>query len=184
MIDWVTARCPLELLSDDARAAALALGDRIQRYDPVTGDVVWTTAAWDSIRSDSHQLAAKAGCDLWVQGSPGRIIGDGDTVFSSGAAAALDLRGCVDRMRQFLAARLGAELPPAEVWIVSRIDVTGNVQLQSLAEVRQALSILRDVEGGRYRVSQQAGDTVYWSHSSKHRSGKAYAKGPHLLHLS
>ena len=32
-------------------------------------------------------------------------------------------------------------------------------------------------------MSQQAGDTVYWSHRSKLRSGKAYAKGPHLRFL-
>jgi II/X family phage/plasmid replication protein len=65
-------------------------------------------------------------------------------------------------------------------WTVSRIDVTGNLLLDSLEDVREALRILRDVEGGRYRVSQQAGDTVYWSHRSRLRSGKAYAKGPHL----
>ena len=55
-----------------------------------------------------------------------------------------------------------------------------NLLLDSLEDVREALRILRDVEGGRYRVSQQAGDTVYWSHRSRLRSGKAYAKGPHL----
>ncbi|MDB6060354.1 MAG: putative Phage replication protein [Verrucomicrobiaceae bacterium] len=86
-------------------------------------------------------------------------------------------------MVDYLSARLGVELPPAHLWIVSRIDVTGNLELGSLAEVRQSLAILRNIEGGRYRVSQQAGDTVYWSHLSKMRSGKAYAKGPHLRHL-
>lgn len=183
LIDWVTARIPLEALSPAAREAALALGDHISRYCPKSGEVMWTTSAWDSVRSDSHQIAAKCGTDLWVQGAPGRVIGDGDTVFSSGPAATLDLVGCVDLMVRFLGARLGVALPAADQWLVSRIDVTGNVALQSLAEVRQALSILRDVEGGRYRVSQQKGDTVYWSHGSKHRSGKAYAKGPHLVHL-
>jgi hypothetical protein len=52
----------------------------------------------------------------------------------------------------------------------------------ALADVRSALSILRNCEGGRYRVSQQAGDTVYWQHKSRLKAGKAYAKGPHLRH--
>lgn len=183
LIDWITARVPLDLLTPEARAAALDLGDRVCRYCPKTGDVRYESAAWESVRSDSHQIAMKAGCDLWMQGSPGRVIGSGDTVFSAGAAAALDLVGCVERMRQFVASRLGCDLPPAEVWIVSRVDVTGNLELGSLAEVRTALSILRGTEGGRYRVSSQQGDTVYWGGKSRLRKAKAYAKGPHLLHL-
>lgn len=183
LIDWVTARVPMELLSPEARTAALELGDRVCRYCPKTGDVRFESAAWESVRSDSHQIAVKAGGDLWMQGSPGRVIGNGCTVFSSGAAAALDLHGCVDRMRAFVMARLGVDLPPASLWIVSRVDVTGNLQLDSLAEVRNALTILRGTEGGRYRVSSQAGDTVYWGGKSRLRKGKAYAKGPHLVHL-
>lgn len=182
LLDWVTARIPLDQLSAEAREAALQLGDRVCCYCPKTGDIRYESARWESVRSDSHQIAVKAGTDFWMQGSPARVIGDGDAVFGAGAAAALDIAGCVDRMRLFVANQIGAVLP-ASGWIVSRVDVTGNLQLGSLAEVRQALAILRGVEGGRYRVSQQAGDTVYWSHLSKLRSGKAYAKGPHLSYL-
>lgn len=182
LLDWVTARIPLDQLSAEARAAALQLGDRVCCYCPKTGDIRYESARWESVRSDSHQIAVRAGTDFWMQGSPARVIGDGDAVFGAGAAAALDIAGCVDRMRLFVADQIGAALP-ASGWIVSRVDVTGNLELGSLAEVRQALAILRGVEGGRYRVSQQAGDTVYWSHLSKLRSGKAYAKGPHLAYL-
>lgn len=160
----------------------MALGDRVCCYCPKTGDIRYESAKWESVRSDSHQIAIKAGSDLWIQGSPARVIGDGDAVFGAGAAASLDIGACVDRMRSFVAGQLVADLPRSG-WIVSRVDVTGNLELDSLAEVRQALSILRNVEGGRYRVSQQAGDTVYWSHLSKLRSAKAYAKGPHLAYL-
>jgi hypothetical protein len=118
-----------------------------------------------------------------VQGSPARVCGDGDTVFGSGAAAALDLFGCVGRMVSFAETALGCELPPASVWIVSRVDVTANLELPSLSDVRAALAILRGTEGGRYRVSATAGDTVYHGGRSKLRKGKAYAKGPHLRHL-
>lgn len=183
LLDWVTARVPLQLLSDEARTAALHLGDRVCCYCPKTGDVKYESAKWESVRSDSHQIAVKAGCDLWMQGSPTRVMGDGDSVFGSGASAALDIRGCVERMAAFVAHRLGAALPSPENWIVSRVDVTGNLQLGSLAEVVQSLAILRGCEGGRYRVSQQAGDSVYWSHRSKLISGKAYSKGPQLAYL-
>ncbi len=185
LIDWVTARIPLELLSPESREKALLLGDRIARYCPVTGNVRYETSAWESIRSDSHQISVKVGASGFsIMGSPARVTGDGDAVFGSGASARLDLPACVDAMRVFVQAQTGIALPAdISLWIVTRVDVTGNLLLGSLEQVRDALRILRDCEGGRYRVSQQAGDTVYWSHSSKMRSGKAYAKGPHLSYL-
>lgn len=183
LIDWVTVRVPMQFLSEEAREAARQLGDRVCCYCPKTGQVRYESQRWESVRSDSHQVAIRAGTDLWIQGSPARVIGSGCAVFGSGASAALDLPGCVDRMIAFVSGHLGASLPHWSHWIVSRVDVTGNLELDSLAEVRQALAVLRDCEGGRYRVSQQAGDTVYWSHLSKLRAGKAYAKGPHLLYL-
>lgn len=180
LIDWVTARVPLELLSDDARSVVMGWGDRIVRYCPTSGEVRYETAAWDSVRSDSHQLALKVGCDLWVQGSPARCIGDGDTVFGSGPAAALDLVGCVRHMVAHVCGVLGVALPPVAQWVVSRVDVTCNLALPALPQVRQALAILRGTEGGRYRVSSTSGDTVYHGGKSKLRKGKAYSKGPHL----
>lgn len=184
LIDWITARIPVADLPPMVQDVCRGWGDRVMRYCPKTGNIAWESAAWESVRSDSHQIAVKVAGDLWMQGSPARVMGDGDTVFGSGASAALDLRGCVDRMARFVATLLDLPaLPEASAWTVSRVDVTGNLLLPSLVDVRSALSILRDCEGGRYRVSQQSGDTVYWSHLSKLRSGKAYAKGPHLLYL-
>lgn len=184
LIDWLTIRTSYESLNPEALKVVLAYGDRVQRIDAKTGELRWETAAWDSIRSDSHAINVKAGgSELWIQGSPARIIAQGDAVFGAGASQALDIRGCIDRMRHFVASMLSVDLPAPDSWIVSRADVTDNLRLADQAEVRQALSILRDCEGGRYRVSQQNGDTVYWGGKSKHRRGKAYAKGPHLVHL-
>lgn len=183
LLDWITARVPLEHLSEEARQVCREFGERIQRFCPKSGNIVWETSAWDSIRSDSHQLSMRVGLDLWVQGSPARVMGDGCAVFGSGASAALDIAGSLKMMIAHASKALGVQLPDVHVWNVSRVDVTGNLFLPSLSAVRDALRILRDCEGGRYRVSQQAGDTVYWSHGSRLRSGKAYAKGPHLRHL-
>lgn len=183
LLDWITARVPMDMLSPEAREKARGLGDRVCCYCPKTGDVRYESSKWDSVRSDSHQVVSRASSDLWIQGSPARVVGDGDTVFGAGASRALDVVGALRRMVAFLAGQLECALPDADYWIVSRVDVTGNLLLGSLADVRTALSILRGVEGGRYRVSSTAGDTVYWSNQSKLRKGKAYAKGPHLRHL-
>lgn len=180
LIDWVTARVPLDLVSDEARAVLSGWGDRMVRYCARTGEVRYERAAWDSVRSDSHQLAFRVAGDLWVQGSPARVLGDGDTVFGAGASAALDLVGCVSRMKGFVETACGHRLPGVSDWIVSRTDVTCNLALPGLPQTRQALAILRGTEGGRYRVSSVAGDTVYHGSKSKLRKGKAYAKGPHL----
>ncbi|WP_347986059.1 phage/plasmid replication protein, II/X family [Methylomonas sp. AM2-LC] len=161
------------------------MGDRVLRYCPRTGMKIWESSAWDSIRSDSHQISFRAGSDsIWIQGSPARVCGSGCAVFGEGAAVALDLVGCLDRMITFTSKQIGIELSrDYKHWHVSRIDVTSNLMLDDLAAVRIALRTLRECEGGRYRVSQQAGDTVYWSHKSRLRSGKAYAKGPHIDYM-
>lgn len=181
LLDWVTAKLPLLWFDAAALARLQRLGDRLRRYNAQTGEVVYELQAWDSIRSDSHQLAYRVSSDsLQMQGSPARVIGDGDAVFGAGPSRALDLVGCVERMRETLAMAIGVVLPPGERWKVTRVDITANLLLPNLADVRAALAVLRNCEGGRYRVSQQAGDTAYWSHRSRLRSGKAYAKGPHL----
>ena len=184
LIDWLTIRTPYENLNPEALAVAMGYGDRVQRINAESGELRWESAAWDSIRSDTHAINVKAGgSELWIQGSPARIIALGDAVFGSGASQSLDITGCVERMTAFVGQMLSCVLPKPTDWKVSRIDVTDNLALDDLAAVKVALSTLRDCEGGRYRVSQQAGDTVYWSHRSKMRSGKAYAKGPHLQYM-
>ena len=185
LIDWMSLGVPLACFSEQDQDRLHNFGDRICRYTPSTGEVSWQTFAWESVRSDSHQVAVKVGStSLHVQGSPGRCMGDGDAVF--GAPMGLDPVSCAEAMLSVACAMLGvAEVAAADLWrvVCTRMDVTGNVALRDLAQVREALGWLRSVEGGRYRVSQQAGDTVYWSHRSRLRSGKAYAKGPHLRYL-
>ena len=184
LIDWLTCRLERSDCPDwPGWSVVDGLGDRVVRYCAASGELRWETSAWDSVRSDSHQLSYRAHGDaLWMQGSPARAQGDGDTVFGPGG---LDIVNAFSAMGQLLCRVLCLpDLPHYSIWRVSRIDVTGTYALDSLEIVRQALTTLRGAEGGRYRVSQQAGDTVYWSHRSRLRSGKAYAKGPHLRYLS
>ena len=68
-------------------------------------------------------------------------------------------------MVAFASTHLGIWLPDhPEVWIVSRADITQNIMLDSLSDVRVALRYLRECEGGRYRVSQQA-ETPFIGHT-------------------
>lgn len=182
VIDWVTFTAPLESFPADYWPLLLSQNDRVFRVQS-DGCVVYETVAWDSIRSDSHSITARVtNSSVWIQGSPARVIGDSDNVFSSGASAAEDVAGCVDRMQGFFLGRLGVPVLPVHAWDVTRIDVTRNLLLDSLAEVRQSLAYLRNAEGGRLRIKQTAGDTIYWNSTSRYKKGKAYAKGPHLLY--
>lgn len=187
LIDFVSAGVALDRLDDGARAFLRSWGERILRFDPSTGEILWEIGAWDTVRSDSHQIAMRVGArDLWVQGSPCRVLTDGCNVFGSGPAARLDLPGCLAAMAGHACRALAVELPsPVEfdAWRVTRVDVTSSFALASLAQVRAALLALRACEGGRYRVDQTAGDSVYWSKASRLRSGKAYAKGPHIAYM-
>lgn len=185
LIDFVTAQLRYKDCPDWGGWRRLALwGDRVCRICRQTGAVVWERVAWDSIRSDSHQISIYAdGGVLRICGSPARVLGSGDTVFGFGDAGR-DLRYCVDAMVDFVKTRIClSDVPDIRLWSVSRVDVTCNYYLGSLPNVRIALKELSGTDGGRYRVSQTAGDTVYWSNSSALRSGKAYAKGPHLRYM-
>lgn len=185
MIDWLTAYVSIEAFTEEDREELRLQSDRIMRFCPRTGDMKYETFAWDSVRSDSHSVVCRVtGSYLWVQGSPARVIGDGDTVFSSGASKAEDVAGCLDRMLSFLYTHLPVKGRPAlDIWRVTRLDITRNFLLDSLAEVRQMLIYLRSAEGGRLRVNNPDGDTCYWNKNSRYKKAKAYAKGPHLRYL-
>lgn len=187
LIDRLKAFLPYDRFTSSDWVRLSTLTDRIQRVCPRTGAIAWESSVWSSERSDSHYLSFRvAGAGLWLSGSPAKVMGDGCAVFGSGASQALDLEGCLRAMWEFFlpVADLAdpPEFRPAD-WHLTAIDVTDNLVLRDLDEVHQVLAILRGVEGGRYKVSAQAGQTVYWQHRSRLRSAKAYAKGPHLAYM-
>ena len=184
LLDWITMRVSADRLTPDARERLSSIGDRLLCYDPRSGHVHYDMPRWQSVRSDSHQIAVRFASDLWVQGSPARVLGDGDTVFGCGASSDLNIKMCVHAMSNFVGRKLNIPLPWPTEWTVSRVDVTQNFALDSPDQVSSALSILARTSGGRYRVSSLHGDTVYYSQRSRLRSGKGYAKGRHLQYLS
>ena len=82
MIDWLSIKLAVTEEFEGLVKEYQTTQDRILRIGG-DGSLQWEVSAWDSIRSDSHQLAFQAtGSYIRIQGSPARIIGDGDNVFS------------------------------------------------------------------------------------------------------
>jgi len=181
LLDWVSLYLPRGSEPAWIRAQWDRWGDRLCRYCPRTGTVRWESAAWDSVRSDSHQIAVQiTGDTVRLQGSPARLWGDGDNTFPACEGSA-SVAASAERMIRAAADLAGVWLPHDRgLWHVTRVDVTRNFLLPSAADVRAALGFLRGTEGGRYRVSATAGETVYWGGKSRLRRAKAYLKGAQL----
>ena len=177
LIDWMTLSTDASVLDSQTVAKIAGGQDKIMRVSP-EGEVKWVMPCRANIRSDSHQITVRIGSHLDIQGSPARTKGTRDNVFGE----ANPVNAFLD-MVQFLSNTLEVSLPcNPTCWRLTRMDVTGNFDLGSLANVRQALNYLRHVEGGRYQVKTET-ETVYWSKSSRLRAGKAYAKGSHMRYL-
>jgi len=174
VIDWLTLKIPLDQVPEQALAEFRAKAGRVLCIDG-HGEKLWEKVARQSVRSDSHQLVVDLAGDAFIlHGSPARVV-YANNVFGSG-----DPIQCALDMIRYASKHTGILLPlDVTKWKCTRIDVTQNYDLGSGAEVRQALSYLRQAEGGRYQV-RTASETVYWSQNSALRSGKAYHKGPHL----
>ena len=178
LIDWMTLSTDASLLDPQTVAKIAGGQDKIMRVSP-KGEVKWVMPCRANIRSDSHQITVRIGSHLDIQGSPARTKGTQDNVFGE----ATPVNAFLD-MVQFLSNTLEVSLPcNPTCWRLTRMDVTGNFDLGSLPNVRQALNYLRHIEGGRYQVKTEA-ETVYWAKSSRLRAGKAYAKGPHMRYLA
>ena len=177
LIDWMTLSTDASLLDPQTVMKVAGGQDKIMRISP-EGKVKWAMPCRKNVRSDSHQITVCIASTLDIQGSPARTKGTQDNVFGE----ADPVNAFLDMVR-FLSDTIEAPLPydPAR-WKLTRMDVTANFDLGSLANVRQGLNYLRHVEGGRYQV-KTAAETVYWSKSSRLRAGKAYAKGPHMRWL-
>lgn len=172
MIDWLTLKVDAMDIPVATVLALRARTGRVLKLSP-DGSIEWETVAREAIRSDSHQVTVAMGGELTICGSPARVMGS-NNVFGSG-----DPIECARAMLAFVRRTVQVELPDFQAWRVTRMDVTENYDLGDIAQVREALMALRHAEGGRYQL-RTAAESVYWSVRSQLRSGKAYAKGPHV----
>lgn len=170
---------------DVERIACWAKGGRvIQEIDQRTGEIIWSMPARANQRSDNHKVTVTlTPSSLTVEGSPCRAFGQNNNVF--GEKVPESLRACGKQFarlgRLFMLEGPGVALPSMTRARMLRVDITQNFALGSGDEVRQALAYLRQTEGGRFKIDARRGETVYWQMGSTIRSGKAYAKGPHLV---
>lgn len=149
------------------------------------GEVRWHKAGLDidSLRSDTPGLMWQIQGDgkqyhLCIGASPASLE-HGLNVFGSG-----DIKHCADVLVSHARRALDAVLPDAGRWQVRRLDVTHNYALPGPSEVKAALRMLMQTEGGRRKPSAMGGDTVGYNVGSDLRKGKAYHKGPQLAYLA
>lgn len=183
MIDWLSLKINLRPQGRGGPSLVpLDVLDRIHNEQSRilcinrNGEEEWSTVKWESVRSDTHQVVVRITKDglFYVQGSPARL-GQNHNVFGTD-----DIIDCFRRMVKFVNHHFQISLPLfPQSWICTRIDVTNNYLLSSLAQVRQVINLLSESKGGRYRVEFAKGMTR-WNSSSQTMSAKAYAKGPHI----
>lgn len=186
LIDWLTMRLPISADSHPALFARVAsYSGHIVSCD-AAGEIVWTkrTLDIDALRSDSPglywQLTGDGKSDVLVIGASPASLEHGLNVWGS-----LDIHHCAKVLIDHAQRCLQVVLPSFEHWQCRRIDVTANYALPDAASVKHALAQLLVTAGARRRPSShnRGGDTVYWNPGSDLSKGKAYHKGPQVLHL-
>lgn len=186
LIDWLTLRLPISAQSHPALFARVAaFSGHVVSCDS-TGEVVWQKRTLDieALRSDSPglywQLTGDGKTDVLVIGASPASLEHGLNVWGS-----LDIRHCAEVLINHAARSLQVLLPGFEAWQCRRVDVTANYALPDAVSVKTALAQLLVTDGARRRPSShnRGGDTVYWNPTSDLSKGKAYHKGPQVLHL-
>jgi II/X family phage/plasmid replication protein len=176
MIDWLTLRLPTGRLPHSA-LDTLRDQQSVLSKTTAAGELQWRTTTREPLRADWYRLEWHLNEHrLQLSGSPARLQHPNNVFGES------DPQRCALAMIDFFARHMAISLPAGvALWGCTRLDVTLNFQLGNEVEVSHALRSMRDVSGGRLRVSLRNG-TVYWNAGSKLRSGKAYGKGPHLAY--
>lgn len=176
MLDWISLKIDTSLLPEKFRTAVADRSGRIMKID-YEGNLEWEASAWESIRSDTHQISCHDGTFFQLQGSPARV-GLKNNVFGS-----LNFSYCAEKMISFIAESFGfkrSDLPPLDCWSCTRIDITTNVFLRSEAECKQALLAMKQMPSSRQKVSYEE-NTVYVGKRSSRKTAKVYLKGQDCL---
>lgn len=190
LIDWLTLRTSI---SDFSEQALLAISDYLQgqqtiirNFDLGTEETVKVKLVVDidKVRSDFTGMVwsiSTNGKDkfLNIGASPAYLL-YGRNIFGT-----MNYQVCkaalVDHMRK----NLSPFLPQVDDWEVRRIDVTNNYFMDTHAEVKEALRMLRCGDGNRQKTTvSYKGDTVNYGLGSTSRSGKTYDKGEQAEYLN
>lgn len=172
MIDWLSLWLDVSLVPEPLRLLLEKESGKIMKISP-DGVVEWERCAWESIRSDTHQICLRINSRLEIQGSPARVG------FRNNAFGSLDIHYCAEKMITFALSNQGFSreiLPSLSEWGCTRIDITRNLCMASREEPVQALEALKYLPSGRQKVSFEP-DGLYIGKRSTHQTGKVYLKG-------
>lgn len=177
MIDWLTIAIDASIFDRQVMAEILKNRDRVLRIDGVTGETKWETVAREEVRSDDHHVNVSFGSRLTISGSPARVS-HLHNVFGS-----LDIKQCALDMINFVSVHHKMIIPRnLKLWSCSRIDVTTNYDMGSLAIAQQAIDFLKPLKCGQQKTAT-FDTSCCWGYGSCLHSGKAYLKGPHIRKL-
>jgi hypothetical protein len=179
----MTLRHPLEGLPGAIRSRLNEHMTHVSCCNAV-GELMWHKQGLDidSLRSDSPGLMWQIqgnGTEYFLTlGASPASLEWGLNVFGSG-----DQKHCAEIVVSHARKALGAILPAAGHWELCREDITQNYALPGPSEVKAALRMMMQTEGGRRKPCAMGGDTVGYNTGSDLRKGKAYHKGPQLAYL-
>jgi II/X family phage/plasmid replication protein len=171
MIDWLTIKTDISNLSPEDRKTLQGHCSTLMKIDP-SGEIVWSTGQFESLRSDMCGLAWNYGTHLTLAGSPASIIHTNNVFGTS------DIAWAFRYMVEFFELFMKVSLPSIENWSCSRIDFTQNYDVGGQPAVAQTLQYLRQCPTRGNNVERKH-STVYWNKTSTMRSAKAYNKYEH-----
>lgn len=183
LIDWLSLRIPLVLLSDEVQELLRRCTGYISNCN-ADGVLLWKkpTLDFEKLRSDTAGLCFMVvgdGLQYYLQlGASPATLEHGHNLFGS-----LDIQHSANVLIRTASKCLSSIFPPIQKWQLRRIDITSNHLLHNLTQVEQALRELRKGDSSRQKTSVPKGTTVYWGAGSDILTAKAYAKGPQLLKL-
>lgn len=186
LIDWLTLRFPL--VEKDLGSALYSRIRDCMGFVTATdskGKILWEKHCLDLsvLRSDSPGLFWMITADgdstryLTIGASPSSLENKGVNVFGSD-----DIQYCAKVLIHVAEKALKSILPNFAKWQCRRLDVTGNYDMGSSGQVKEALHQLLSTDAPRRKANsdKRGGDTVYWNPTSDIKMGKAYHKGAHL----
>jgi II/X family phage/plasmid replication protein len=186
LIDWLTLKLPISATSHPALFARVAeYSGHVAGWD-CDGEILWQKRVMDidALRTDSPglywQLTGDGKSDVLVIGASPASLEHGLNLWGS-----CDIQHCADVLIAHASKSLQLLLPGRDSWSVRRLDITANYALPDSTSVKAALAQMLVSDGSRRRAGsgKGAGDTVSWNPSSDLKKGKAYHKGPQVLHL-
>lgn len=179
MIDWLSLSLDVCFVPEPLRLQMEKYSNKIMLISP-DGEIKSIRCAWDSIRSDTHQIVFRIGSRLEIQGSPSRVG------LLNNAFGSLDIHYCAEKMISFVLSQFGfprEALPPLPEWGCTRIDITRNLCMTSREEPGQVLESLKYLPSGRQKVSFEVSG-IYIGKGSSHLVGKVYLKGQDAKRLN